>query len=139
MIIAVKPRSKVFLCSRLEFTKLGPALQGAVAIDFSEKLLTQGRFRQLATYTKFPMRDILEVLAAYGAQGVYEPTPVYRERTLERADDWLRLADRLADDVSDSVPERGVRIVIPGRLGSRSANHGGKPCRLSFIQRLQSL
>lgn len=73
---------------------------GAVMIDFSMRRLSQGFCTQLATHAAIELRDVLQVLACFNAGSVYETVRDYRSRTLARADDWLKLAQRLGDDHS---------------------------------------
>lgn len=83
-----------------ELARRLPAGQQAVAVDFTLQPYTQSRFGALARHLGLAQRDLLELLAAYGRPGVYEPVLQYRERTAARADDWLALAARLDDEVS---------------------------------------
>lgn len=75
-------------------------VQDAVLIDFTAQAYAQVVCRQLGEVTGLERRDLLELLAAYDAAAVYETVPENRRLTLARADDWLALADRLADDFS---------------------------------------
>lgn len=75
-------------------------LRGAVVIDFSQSPYTQALCAQLAKRSGHEVRDILQVLACFNAASVYEPVQQYRAHTLARADDWLKLAQRLGDDAS---------------------------------------
>jgi len=88
------------VCSSAAFLKIAPTMKDAVAIDFSQTAYAHARYKQLGLHTGMPVHDVLEVLAAFDAPSVYQTVPTYREKTLARADDWLRLADRLADDQS---------------------------------------
>ena len=73
---------------------------GALAIDFSDdawgRALTVARCRQAGV----ALLDCIPVLAVYGLFSVYETVNVYRSKTLERLDDFVRLADRLDDTLS---------------------------------------
>ena len=75
-------------------------VQDAVLIDFTAQAYAQVVCHQLGAVTGLERRDLLELLAAYDAAAVYETVPDNRRLTLARADDWLALADRLADDFS---------------------------------------
>ncbi|PPC81865.1 MAG: FkbM family methyltransferase [Methylotenera sp.] len=88
------------VCNSRKFLKIAPSMRDVVALDFSQTPYTQALYKQLAIEANIPMRDLLEVLAAYDAPSVYEPVPIYRERTRARADDWLKLSEMLADDMS---------------------------------------
>lgn len=88
------------VCTSREFLDRVRKLNNAVAIDFSQSPFTQGLYRELASHAGITMYDMLELFAAFDAPAVYEPISIYRERTIARADDWLKLADRLADDTS---------------------------------------
>lgn len=82
-----------FLTRRSEFAD-------AISIDFSQTPYTQAYYVQLAQHAGCERRDLLQLLACFDAPSVYQPITVYRKRTRERAEDWLRLAQRLADDQS---------------------------------------
>ena len=72
----------------------------AICIDFSQTPYTQAYYAQLARHAGCECRDLLQLLACFDAPSVYEPITLYRARTRERAEDWLKLAQRLADDQS---------------------------------------
>jgi len=76
---------------------------GALAIDFSDdawgRALTAARCRQAGV----PLVDCIPVLAVYGLFSVYETVNIYRSKTLERLDDFVRLADRLDDTLSQET------------------------------------
>lgn len=88
------------VCNSKEFLKKAGSLKEAVAIDFTQTPYARALYRQLASHAGMEYHDLLELLAAFEAAGVYETVPLYRQRTLALADDWLKLADRLADDHS---------------------------------------
>lgn len=71
-----------------------------IAIDFSQSPYTQAFYKQLAEQAGCRSCDLLQVLACFNAPSVYQSMTVYREQTRARADDWLQLAQRLADEQS---------------------------------------
>lgn len=85
--------SAAFLARKAEF-------HDAVAIDFSQSHYTQAFYEQLARHAGVEWRDLLQLLACFDAPSVYQSVPIYRQQTLARADDWFKLAQRLADDQS---------------------------------------
>lgn len=72
----------------------------AVLVDFTVQDHTRALCRQLAQATGLATCDLLTLLAAFDAPAVYQTVPDMRRLTLARADDWLALARRLADDFS---------------------------------------
>ena len=86
-------KSAEFLARKSEF-------KSATAVDFSQSPYTQSFYSQLAERVGCELRDLLQLLACFDMPTVYQPVSVYRSQTLARADDWLRLANRLADDQS---------------------------------------
>ena len=85
--------SREFLARKNEF-------RSAVAIDFSQSHYTQAFYEELARRAGCEWRDLLQLLACFDAPSVYQPVSLYRALTQARADDWLKLAGRLADDQS---------------------------------------
>jgi FkbM family methyltransferase len=83
-----------------EFLARSNELTDAISIDFSQTPYTQAYYAQLARHAGCERRDLLQVLACFDAPSVYQSITLYRTRTRERAEDWLRLAHRLADDQS---------------------------------------
>ena len=73
---------------------------GAVAIDFSQRHYSTGFYRELGRRVGLELHDLLQAQACFDTAGVYETVRTYRARTLERADDWLKLAQRLGDEHS---------------------------------------
>lgn len=82
----------------LEILKTLP--KNSIAIDFSQQDYAMCYFRELAHHANIEQRDVLQALACFNAPSVYENTQTYRENTLKRADDWLKLSQRLGDDLS---------------------------------------
>lgn len=72
----------------------------SVLIDFSVRQQSNRFCKQLARHGGIEFRDVVQLLACFNAASVYETVPDYRARTLARADDWLQLARRLADEHS---------------------------------------
>ncbi len=83
-----------------ELARRVPAGQEVRAVDFTQNIYAQARFRALAQHAGIPMHDLVELLAAYDCPGVYEPVLQYRARTKARADDWLAFAEQLDDEQS---------------------------------------
>lgn len=88
------------VCNSKDFLQKAGSLKEAVAIDFTQTPYARALYRQLAHHAGMEYHDLLKLLAAFEAAGVYEAVPIYRQRTLALADDWLKLADRLADNHS---------------------------------------
>lgn len=86
-------KSGEFLARKNEF-------KDAVAIDFSQSRYTQAFYEELAERAGCERRDLLQLLACFDSPSVYQPVSIYRSQTHARADDWLRLAGRLADEQS---------------------------------------
>ncbi|MCL1527581.1 FkbM family methyltransferase [Xanthomonas nasturtii] len=72
----------------------------ALAIDFSYSPGESGLARKLCAQAGIERVDACLAVAHCGMPAVYEPAQVYRQRTLLRLDEFLRLADRLEDDLS---------------------------------------
>ena len=83
-----------------EFLARKDYFSGAMAIDFSQTPYTQAFYRQLAQCAGCEWRDLLQLLACFDAPSVYQSITLYRTQTQQRADDWIRFAQRLADDQS---------------------------------------
>ncbi|WP_295954378.1 FkbM family methyltransferase [Rhodoferax sp.] len=73
---------------------------GALAIDFSDDAWGRGLTAARCLQAGVALVDCIPVLAVYGLFSVYETVNVYRSKTLERLDDFVRLADRLDDSLS---------------------------------------
>lgn len=82
----------------LERAKRLPA--DVVAIDFTQSSYSTGYFKALTERAGIELRDLLQAQACFDTVGVYESVRTYRARTIARADDWLKFAQRLADDRS---------------------------------------
>ena len=72
----------------------------ALAIDFSYGPGESSLVRTLCEQAGIERRDACLAVAHCGLPAVYEPAQVYRQRTLVRLDEFLRLADRLDDALS---------------------------------------
>lgn len=88
------------IATSAEFLARKDEFRNAVAIDFSQTPYTQAFYAQLAHHAGCQWRDLLQLLACFDAPSVYQAVSLYRAQTQVRADDWLRLAQRLADDQS---------------------------------------
>ncbi|QHJ01455.1 FkbM family methyltransferase [Xylophilus rhododendri] len=73
---------------------------GAVAIDFSESPGDRSDAAELCRLASVERADCVVAQAQLGMVSVYEYAADYRRKTLERLDDFLRLAERFADDHS---------------------------------------
>ncbi len=82
----------------LERAKTLPA--NAVAIDFTQLSYVTGYFKELAHRAGIELRDLLQAQACFNTGGVYETVRTYRAGTMARAEDWLKFAHRLGDDLS---------------------------------------
>jgi FkbM family methyltransferase len=83
-----------------EFLKRAKQYPGAIAIDFASDLNGRGWVAMLCEQTGVERCDCVMVQAQLGLHAVYEAVTTYRRRTLERLDDFLKIADRLDDDFS---------------------------------------
>ncbi|MGN6704255.1 MAG: FkbM family methyltransferase [Burkholderiaceae bacterium] len=114
---------------------------GAVLADFSMQPYGQALCRLLGASAGLDVIDALPLLGAYDAASVYETRPDYRSRTRARADDWLALADRLADDFSRETLyalllqrleyDRG--FVAPVNIGGRDEYFGQPGSSATFV------
>ncbi|OUM03848.1 FkbM family methyltransferase [Variovorax sp. JS1663] len=115
-----------------EFLRCKNQYADAAAVDFSQTPYTQAYYAQLARSAGCEFRDLLQVLACFDAPSVYQSMALYRERTHARADDWLKLADRLADDQSRETLygvllqrlEQDRRWISDVRIGGRDEYFG---------------
>lgn len=83
-----------------EFLQRAGQHPGAVAIDFSESPADRAEVRQLCDMAGVQREDCVVAQAQLGMVSVYEEAAVYRAKTLDRMDDFLKLAARFADDHS---------------------------------------
>ena len=83
-----------------QFIERAGQYSDAIALDFSCTPGESGRVRKFCEMAGIERQGAGLAAAHYGQHAVYEPSPVYRQLTLSRLDDFLRLADRLADDFS---------------------------------------
>lgn len=72
----------------------------ALALDFSCDHYEWGLVRKLCELAGIERQGACLAVAQTGQHAVYEPARIYRQRTLARLDDFLRLADRLDDEFS---------------------------------------
>ena len=72
----------------------------ALAIDFSYTPNERGMAHRLCALAGVEKLDAVRAIAHCGQHAVYEPARAYRQRTLSRLDDFLRLAERLDDEFS---------------------------------------
>lgn len=72
----------------------------ALAIDLSCTPNEWGMARKLCELAGIERKDAGLAIAHCGQYAVYEPAYIYRQRTLERLDEFLGLADRLDDEFS---------------------------------------
>ncbi|WP_454707929.1 FkbM family methyltransferase [Delftia acidovorans] len=86
--------------SSRDFLQKAAKYPDAIAIDFSFTSQEQGVARKLCELAGIERINAGLAIAHYGQHAVYEPAHVYRQQTLLRLDDFLRLADRLDDDLS---------------------------------------
>jgi FkbM family methyltransferase len=83
-----------------EFVARAAQHPGAVAIDFSESPSERSQAAELCRRTGVERADCVVAQAQLGMVSVYESVAEYRTKTLDRLDDFLRLAERFADDHS---------------------------------------
>lgn len=86
--------------SSRQFTEKARQYPDALALDFSGAPHESGLVRKLCEMTGIEQQSAIVAAAQSGQAAVYEPARVYRQRTLSRLDDFLRLAERLEDDFS---------------------------------------
>lgn len=72
----------------------------ALAVDFSYSPAERGMSLKLCEQANIQRVDAALAIAHCGLASVYEPARTYRQRTLLRLDEFLRLVDRLEDDLS---------------------------------------
>lgn len=84
----------------VEFLRRAPTLGDATVVDFTASPLPQAMCRRAADAAGLRVFNIIEMLAAFDGAAVYQTVRDMRAITLQRADDWLALADRLDDDFS---------------------------------------
>ena len=83
-----------------EFLLRAKQYPNAIAIDLTSGLNGRGWVVTLCEQADVERRDCVMAQAQLGLYAVYEPVAVYRQRTLDRLDDFLRISDRLDDDLS---------------------------------------
>lgn len=83
-----------------EFLLRAKQYPSALALDFSAGLNGPGWIAMLCEQTGVERRDCVLAQAHLGLLAVYEDVKTYRLRTLERLDEFLKLADRFDDDFS---------------------------------------
>ncbi|MCW0423396.1 FkbM family methyltransferase [Xanthomonas sacchari] len=83
-----------------QFVEQAARHTNALAIDFSYSPEESGLARKLCEQAGIARVDACLAIAHCGLVAVYEPAQVYRQRTLLRLDEFLRLADRLDDELS---------------------------------------
>ncbi|RXR02655.1 FkbM family methyltransferase [Pseudoxanthomonas composti] len=86
--------------STRQFIEQASRYPGALAVDFSYSPAEAGISRKLCEQAGVHRIDAALATAHCGLASVYEPARTYRQRTLLRLDEFLRLADRLEDDYS---------------------------------------
>lgn len=83
-----------------QFIALARAYPDAIALDFSCNPGTRGLVQKLCKEAGIERFDCVVAQAQLKRWAVYEAVGTYRRRTLERFDDFLKLADRFDDDLS---------------------------------------
>ncbi len=83
-----------------DFLSRAGQYRGAVAIDFSESPADRALCAELCWRADVERHDCVVAQAQLGMVSVYEYAADYRQKTLDRMDDFLRLADRFSDDHS---------------------------------------
>lgn len=83
-----------------EFIERASDFPGAIAIDFSVQRGTRALIADVCRLAGVKLLDCIMALAETERHSVYESVPVYRDKTLERLDDFMRLAERFSDDYS---------------------------------------
>ena len=83
-----------------EFLLRAKQYPSAIALDFASGLNGRGWVAMLCEQTGAERRDCVLAHAQLGLCAVYEDAKTYRQRTLERLDDFLAVSDRLDDTFS---------------------------------------
>ncbi|GKT24226.1 FkbM family methyltransferase [Acidovorax sp. SUPP3334] len=83
--------------SSMDFLRYAPQYANAVAIDFSESPADRSQMAELCRRAGIQREDCVVAQAQLGMVSVYETVTDYRKKTLDRLDDFLRLAERFAD------------------------------------------
>jgi len=84
-----------------EFLVMAKQYPNAIAIDFSSTNYVRWLVTRLCEEAgRVERRDFALVASQLNLSAVYETCDVYRERTLERMDEFLAVADRFTDELS---------------------------------------
>jgi len=83
-----------------EFIRRSTGLRRPAIVDFTSYPLPQAMCRRAGLAAGVPVFSLTQLQAAFDGAAVYQTVRDMREITLQRADDWLALADRLGDDFS---------------------------------------
>ncbi|WPB57765.1 FkbM family methyltransferase [Xylophilus sp. GOD-11R] len=83
-----------------DFIARAGGLRRPAIVDFTSYPLPQAMCRRAGEAAGVPVFTLTHLQAAYDGPAVYQTVRTMRELTLRRADDWLALANRLADDFS---------------------------------------
>jgi FkbM family methyltransferase len=84
----------------VEFLERARQYKNALALDFSVSPWTRSLFASITAATHVELWDCTVAQAQFDLVSVYESVNIYREKTLERLDDFLALAERFDDDFS---------------------------------------
>ena len=83
-----------------EFLRRAKQYPTAIGLDLAMGLNGRGWAAMLCEQADVERRDCVAAQAQLGLIAVYEDVRTYRQQTLERLDDFLKLADRFDDDFS---------------------------------------
>ncbi|WCM92727.1 FkbM family methyltransferase [Acidovorax sp. NCPPB 2350] len=89
--------------SSADFVARAAQHRNAVALDFSESPAERALCAELCRLAGVERQDCVVAQAQLGMVSVYEYAADYRKKTLERMDEFLRMADRFSDDHSRST------------------------------------
>jgi len=89
--------------STKEFLERAGQYPKAIALDFSASPWARSLFTALSREAGIELWDCTVAQAQFDRFSVYESVNVYRQKTLERLDDFLRLAERFDDDFSQET------------------------------------
>jgi FkbM family methyltransferase len=83
-----------------EFLARARNYPNAVALDFSSARWTRVMFAAICSEAQIELQDCVLAQAQFDLPAVYETVNVYRQKTLDKLDDFMRLAERFEDDLS---------------------------------------
>lgn len=86
--------------SSRDFLAAAGRYPNAIALDFSMSHGARAMFTALCRQAGIERHDCVEAQAQLGLVSVYETVSEYRSKTLDRLDDFLKIAEKFSDDCS---------------------------------------